>query len=229
VSKGRPTPPFCDVAFHGKATCHNDKLRPSVPEGLLRRTCGVLVAGHTNYKSTPFRAACYDKGFADRLLDIIVKSGKPLATWTHERIAQAMAPQRPPGSPRPLTDAALCPNAAFRLLATVPDYAAFLPRLLTPRGTAPDLKRATRAALMQPHAWVKSALSWDLGWIVLDEQGFGGSNGKPGRMLAPRLPLATGSPILVVRSRSLQFTPSPSATSCRDGISCVGPDSASAA
>jgi hypothetical protein len=110
VAKGRQRPPFCDVAFSGKATCQNDELRPSVPGGLLRRPCGVLAGGRSNYKDTPFLPACYDKGFADRLFDIIVKGGKRLATWTHERLAQAMPPPWPPGSPRPLTDAARYPR-----------------------------------------------------------------------------------------------------------------------
>lgn len=125
-----------------------------------------LVEGH-EWDSRPFVPGCYnDKGFVDELSEIISQSDRPLADWNHDRIAEAMAKRTSSTAPRPIADSDIYPNAAYTLLTTVPDYSAFLLQLAVPRGTAPDLKPATRAEMMTPYARVNSALSWGLGWCV---------------------------------------------------------------
>jgi hypothetical protein len=55
------------------------------------------------------------------------------------------------------------PNAAYSLLTTINDYSAFAARLAGPRGDSFDLSKETRAAMLNPHIRINSALSWGVG------------------------------------------------------------------
>jgi CubicO group peptidase (beta-lactamase class C family) len=120
-----------------------------------------LVAGHRRYD--PF----YNRDFAMQLSKLIEESGKPLGTWNHDAIVEAMTKKMsPPHAPVPNETV---PNVSFSLLTRVSDYAAFLARLVTPRGESFDLKPGTRAEMMKPYSQVNSALSWGLGWGLEQE------------------------------------------------------------
>src|SRR5579863_9068655 len=102
-----------------------------------------------------------------QLFALIEKSGKPLATWRHEEIVEAMTQAMVPAhAPAPNE---IVPNVAFSLLTTVADYSAFLARLVSPRIEAFDLKPATRGELMKPQSHINSALGWGLGWGIEQE------------------------------------------------------------
>jgi CubicO group peptidase (beta-lactamase class C family) len=131
---------------------------------------GRLVAGHRG-DSAPFVPGCYSTGFVVQLFERISRSGQPLAAWNHDLIGDAMARKKSAASPTPPADNEMYPNAAFSLLTTVPDYAAFLARMVIPPEAEDGLKPATRAEVMKPHSRVNSALSWGLGWCVEREAG----------------------------------------------------------
>jgi CubicO group peptidase (beta-lactamase class C family) len=89
-----------------------------------------LVAGHRG--TEPF----YNRDFAAELWQMIQTSNKPLQAWNSELIVQEMSKNNSSGQkPEPNETV---PNVAFSLLTTVSDYCAFLGRLLSPRGEAPN-------------------------------------------------------------------------------------------
>src|SRR5205807_6614024 len=63
------------------------------------------------------------------------------------------------------------PNAAASLLTTVTDYATFLTHVAWPKGTAPEIKLPTYAAMMKPQVRINQELAWGLGWGLQDDEG----------------------------------------------------------
>lgn len=121
------------------------------------------VSGHRG--DEPFD----NREFPEKLFHLIERSGVPLAQWNHDRIVQEMAPLlSPPHKPVPNE---ISPNVAFGLLTTVDDYAAFVSRIVAPRGDALDLKPETRSLMMKAFSHVNSALSWGLGWGIEEQDG----------------------------------------------------------
>jgi hypothetical protein len=133
--------------------------------GVSTRLVAGDRGGYRNQRDTII-PDCYKNGFPVKLFENIAQSGKPLAAWNHDQIFEVMSRTRVRGSPVLSGGNDMFPNAAFSLLTTVPDYAAFLSRLVAPRGEAFDLKPATHAEFMKPHSRVNSALSWGLGMCV---------------------------------------------------------------
>jgi CubicO group peptidase (beta-lactamase class C family) len=118
-----------------------------------------VVSGHAN--GQPVKR--WD--FAMQLFELIEASGEPMAAWHHERIAAAMGKKL--GSP-PMPNS-ISPNVAFSLLTTVPDYAAFVARLMAPGKEPFDITPPLRNEMMRPHSRINSALSWGLGWGIQQE------------------------------------------------------------
>ena len=91
-----------------------------VPDGNER-----VVAGHNGPR------AFYNRDIAIMVFDIIQTSGKPLAFWNCEQIADALMKKTGKSTPPPASS--FVPNVAFSLLTTVPDFARFLSRSSTRR------------------------------------------------------------------------------------------------
>ncbi len=121
-----------------------------VPDGNER-----VVAGHNGPR------AFYNRDIAIMVFDIIQASGKPLAFWNCEQIADALMKKTGKSTPPPASS--FVPNVAFSLLTTVPDYARFLSALVDPQDAALGLSPAMRTAMQTPVSHVNSALSWGLG------------------------------------------------------------------
>jgi len=120
-----------------------------------------IVAGHEGDEPS------YGRDFAKKLFAVIQASGKPLASWHHEEIVEAMLKDKPAGSS--LLPNGISPNAAFSLLTTVSDYSAFVARIVAPREDLFDLNSTMRTEMMKPLSHVNSALSWGLGWGIEQE------------------------------------------------------------
>jgi len=104
-----------------------------------------------------------------KLFETIEKSGVPLAQWNHDRIGAELARQQN-RKEAPLPDN-MVPNAAASLLTTVADYSTFLTHVAWPKGTAPEVKLPTYAAMMKPQVRINQELAWALGWGLQDDEG----------------------------------------------------------
>jgi len=120
-----------------------------------------VVAGHEGDEPS------YGRDFAKKLFAVIQESGKPLASWHHEEIVEAMVKDKPAGAT--LLPNGISPNAAFSLLTTVSDYSAFVARILAPRGDSFGLNATMRIEMMKQLSHINSALSWGLGWGIEQE------------------------------------------------------------
>jgi CubicO group peptidase (beta-lactamase class C family) len=114
-----------------------------------------VVAGHNGPR------AFYNRDIAIMVFDIIQASGKPLAFWNCEQIADALMKKTGKSTPPPPNS--FVPNVAFSLLTTVPDYARFLSAFVDPQNATLGLSPAMRTAMQTPVSHVNSALSWGLG------------------------------------------------------------------
>ncbi len=114
-----------------------------------------VVAGHNGPR------AFYNRDIAIMVFDIIQTSGKPLAFWNCEQIADALMKKTGKSTPPPASS--FVPNVAFSLLTTVPDFARFLSALVDPHNATLGLSPAMRTAMQTPVSHVNSALSWGLG------------------------------------------------------------------
>jgi CubicO group peptidase (beta-lactamase class C family) len=121
-----------------------------VPDGNER-----VVAGHNGPR------VFYNRDIAIMVFDIIQASGKPLAFWNCEQIADALMKKTGKSTPPPASS--FVPNVAFSLLTTVPDFARFLSALVDPQNATLGLSPAMRTAMQTPVSHVNSALSWGLG------------------------------------------------------------------
>jgi CubicO group peptidase (beta-lactamase class C family) len=115
-----------------------------------------IVAGHHGDE------ASYSGDFAKKLFAVIQASGKPLASWRHEEIVEAMLEDKS----SPLLPNSISPNAAFSLLTKVSDYSRFLTRIVSPRGDSLDLSSSLRTEMIKPLSHINSALAWGLGWGI---------------------------------------------------------------
>jgi len=118
-----------------------------------------LAHGHNFFWTNPNDSDYRWWGYPAQLFELIERSGKPLAAWHHEQILEASQEL----GRTPLTPENLLPNVASGLITTVSDYAAFLARLMAPRGDAFDLRPATRAEMMRSQSRVNSVQAWGLG------------------------------------------------------------------
>jgi hypothetical protein len=123
-----------------------------------------LVTGHN--RGNPARGSRSE--FAARLLEYAKSKGRPLSTFTHEDIVEAMGVIRP--SP-PIIPNNIFPNAAASLLTTVRDFAAFMNRVLNPAEDRVELSPEMRKQMVTAQTRINSALSWGLGWGLESEQG----------------------------------------------------------
>ena len=128
-------------------------------------TAARVITGHDRAVPQPL----FNRDLALRLLQHAEAAGEPLASYTHERLAAAMAAMTPPGPTLPNN---MLPNAAASLLTTPGEYGAFLAALFggaLPAAAA--LRPATRAAMLAPRVRLNGALAWGLGWGLAGEGG----------------------------------------------------------
>jgi len=102
-----------------------------------------------------------------KLFAAIEKSGVGLKEWNHDRIGAELAKQENQKE-APLPDN-MVPNAAASLLTTVTDYATFLTHIAWPRGSGPEIKLTTYAAMMKEQVKINNELAWGLGWGIQED------------------------------------------------------------
>lgn len=120
-------------------------------------TATRVVTGHDRGQPT----GNFSKDLAIKLLTAAEREGRPLASFTHEQVAEAM---RTMHDAPPVLPNFMLPNAAASLLTTPADYGAFLVEVLSGGNAAVDLRPATRAQMLTSQTRINSALSWGLGW-----------------------------------------------------------------
>ena len=98
--------------------------------------------------------------FSTRLLSYAEQQGKPLASFTSEDVAAAMAKMSPVPAILPNY---MIPNCAGSLLTTPAEYAAFLSQLVNGQNRAVALKPETRELMFTSVTPINGALSWGLG------------------------------------------------------------------
>jgi len=125
---------------------------------------GRWVAGHDR-GSPENNTATRRKLFA-----AIEASGVALKEWNHDRIGAELAKEQNQKD-APLPDS-MVPNAAASLLTTVTDYSTFLTHVAWPKGSSPEIKLTTYAAMMKPQARINNELAWGLGWGVQEDEGW---------------------------------------------------------
>lgn len=92
---------------------------------------------------------------------------KPAASWKHADVVKALAESNKDALQFPNF---LLPNSAGSLISSVKDYAAFLGRILRPRGDRLDLSPASRHDLLSVQTKVNKAISWGMG-VGLEQYG----------------------------------------------------------
>lgn len=101
----------------------------------------------------------------NRLLEVAVKWGKPIASWTYEDSVQAMREANPEAEP---STHDLLINSAGGLLTTPSDYAKFMVLMMERSGRAAwEISDATRQTMLTPHLQVRGPdITRGLGWEI---------------------------------------------------------------
>ena len=115
-----------------------------------------VVTGHDRGRT----ATVYWRDLGSRLLSVAEQSGRPLASFTSEDVAAAMARMTP--APTILPNF-MIPNSAATLITTPRDYGVFMTQLLTGSLPAVAPRAESRRLMFTSHTPINSALSWGLG------------------------------------------------------------------
>ncbi len=104
-----------------------------------------------------------------KIFEAIQKSGVPLKEWNHDRIvAETMKQLELKETPMPNDTV---PNSAASLLTTVADYSMLMTHIAQPKGSTPEIKLTTYAAMMKPQVRINDELAWGLGWGIQEDEG----------------------------------------------------------